>query len=185
MYSYFSFRKIQCFESTVKFQFSMMALQKLQPTLKEELKGLYRLYGSSCNKASLRTLSCNRCCISLNCSMLNRRLASGHNLATSLILKHSMSIAKTSVWCVNRNIERHYSPKAATEDEFVEKLFKGITDCDRGSLARGITLIESTHPKKKEQAQQLLSKVLLLEKGSHAHSIHDSQAFRIGEEPFS
>ena len=96
-----------------------------------------------------------------------------------------MSIAKTSMWCVNGNIERHYSAKAATEDEFVEKLFKGITDCNRGSLARGITLIESTHPKKKEQAQQLLSKVLLLEKGSHAHSLHDSQAFRIGEEPFS
>ncbi|CAG2254455.1 argK [Mytilus edulis] len=45
-------------------------------------------------------------------------------------------------------------------DNTLKQLFDGIINCERGSLARGITLIESSHPKKKQQAKILLNSIL-------------------------
>lgn len=45
-------------------------------------------------------------------------------------------------------------------DDALQQLFNGIVSHERGSLARGITLIESAHPKKKRQAKTLLNSVL-------------------------
>lgn len=42
----------------------------------------------------------------------------------------------------------------------LQQLFNGIVSHERGSLARGITLVESAHPKKKRQAKTLLNHVL-------------------------
>ena len=45
-------------------------------------------------------------------------------------------------------------------DDALQQLFNGIVSQERGSLARGITLIESAHPKKKRRAKTLLNNVV-------------------------
>lgn len=64
--------------------------------------------------------------------------------------------------------------------EEVDVLFQGILQQQRGSLARGITLIESTHPRRLEQAQVLLSRLLKHNKEKGLLSNLDAAAFRIG-----
>lgn len=62
----------------------------------------------------------------------------------------------------------------------VETLFQGILDQNRGSLARGITLVESSLPRRLEQAQVLLSRVLKHNKQHGNHTDVKDCAFRIG-----
>ena len=166
-----------------------MALRKLPVVLRDELKGILRLY-HFCSKhvPDARTYTCQRYHNLLKYSLVNKkyeRVILCRHLATSLTLKHSVILSKTNVLISEGRFDRHFSDKSPESDEFVEKLFKNITDGDRGSLARGITLIESTHPKKKDQAQKLLSRILKkkiqFEKDFHAHTLHDSYAFRIGK----
>jgi hypothetical protein len=44
--------------------------------------------------------------------------------------------------------------------ELVENLFQGIVSNKRASLARSITLVETTHPQKRILSQLLLNRVL-------------------------
>jgi len=73
-----------------------------------------------------------------------------------------------------------YEHLASTEKEVVKKLFQGILNHERGSLSRAITLIESTHPRKQEQAQILLSRILQHHKEVEASSKEYTPSFRIG-----
>ena len=66
------------------------------------------------------------------------------------------------------------------EKRIVDRLYNGLVNSDRASLAQSITLIESTNSRKRLQAQVLLSKALMhcrnqLHKGSGEYS------FRIGK----
>ena len=63
----------------------------------------------------------------------------------------------------------------------VDALFEGILKQQRGSLARGITLIESTNPRRIEQAQVLLSRLLKHNKENGLLSSIQDAAFRIGK----
>jgi len=52
------------------------------------------------------------------------------------------------------------SSVVAEEDPKVLSIFEGITKGHRGSLAQGITLVETLHPEKYKQGQKLLSKAV-------------------------
>lgn len=49
--------------------------------------------------------------------------------------------------------------KVSASDPFVRGLVEGIKAGQRSSLAQAITLVESTHPRKRAQAQILLKEV--------------------------
>ncbi|EDO49609.1 predicted protein [Nematostella vectensis] len=51
-------------------------------------------------------------------------------------------------------------PKIPEPDPLVQRIFDGIKAGQRGSLAQGITLVETLHPGKFKQAQILLAKVV-------------------------
>ena len=50
-----------------------------------------------------------------------------------------------------------------SNDSFVTELVNGLQAGKRSCLARAITLVESTHPRKILQAQDLLTRVLSIE----------------------
>ncbi|CAG2246298.1 argK [Mytilus edulis] len=65
-------------------------------------------------------------------------------------------------------------------DNTLKQLFDGIINCERGSLARGITLIESSHPKKKQQAKILLNSILQYSTEKQRSGQPKKLSFRIG-----
>jgi len=67
-----------------------------------------------------------------------------------------------------------YTP-TAVEKPTVDKLFQGLVAGDRASLARSITLVESTNSQKRLEAKNLLSKVL-----GYNRAIGRPRTFRIG-----
>ncbi len=78
--------------------------------------------------------------------------------------------------------ENPYTKEQITdEDPLVQTLFKGLVAGQRASLARSITLAESTHPKKRAQAQVLLSKILKHRHKVDGKSVRRKMSFRIGE----
>lgn len=69
---------------------------------------------------------------------------------------------------------------AGAADPVVQRLFSGLKAGQRASLAESITLVETSHPKKKIQARELLTQVL---KNARAHQYtHGTKAlsFRLG-----
>ena len=66
-------------------------------------------------------------------------------------------------------------------DATVEKLFEGLIKGQRVSLAQCITLVETTHLRKKAQAQVLMRKVLQFNNTAQKrHSLHRPNTLRIG-----
>lgn len=68
------------------------------------------------------------------------------------------------------------------DDPFVQEILEGLKQGQRVHLARAITLVESTHPMRKAQAQLLLKEVLEYTRLMQRHSIHKINSFRIGIE---
>lgn len=64
------------------------------------------------------------------------------------------------------------------EARIVDNLFNGLLSSNRASLAQSITLIESTHTRKRLQARALLSKALQHQKNQL--DLKFSTSFRIG-----
>lgn len=152
--------------------------------LPEEMKCAKKLCDLFCHKhcPSITKYICKRHYYAVNSSPCHKQYekAVPSHYKMTLTLKYSLNSTSPNILCGIVEKDRFYSSASPQPDDFVEKLFKGITDGDRGSLSRGITLIESTHPKKKEQAQMLLSKTLLFEKSYVPHTLYGTHAFRIG-----
>ena len=94
------------------------------------------------------------------------RLTTGKNLLSIKLPKRSLST----------NAQRN----DAEDKREINRLFQGIIKGHRGSLAQGITLVETLHPKKYQQAQQLLSKVAKYSKKAPLFSNGQCSSFRIG-----
>lgn len=62
--------------------------------------------------------------------------------------------------CVQATLTDRTEGLSDTEQRFVDKLYTGLIQGQRSCLAEAITLVESTHARKKELAQVLLHKVL-------------------------
>lgn len=74
-----------------------------------------------------------------------------------------------------KNIEKEIG-----EDQIVKHLYWGLLKRERGTLAKAITLIESSHPKKRHQAQVLLHNLVQYNKTKNIHSLKGLSSFRIG-----
>lgn len=66
------------------------------------------------------------------------------------------------------------------EDPKIARLFEGVIKGHRASLASAITLVESFHPTKYQQAQTLLSKVLKYSKEQLRYANGQQTSFRVG-----
>ncbi|WAR00830.1 MMAA-like protein, partial [Mya arenaria] len=73
-----------------------------------------------------------------------------------------------------------YESVSSSEKQTVNTLYQGLLNKERGSLARAITLVESTHHRKQEQAQVLLGRVLQHHKELQKASNEYIPSFRIG-----
>uniref|UniRef100_A0A0B7AUY7 AAA+ ATPase domain-containing protein n=1 Tax=Arion vulgaris TaxID=1028688 RepID=A0A0B7AUY7_9EUPU len=129
-----------------------------------------------------------------------KKYSSGyHKCVFSFRAQHSFSISKSSIrfydqtrWFHNMNSVFKY--ESARQSSFsieellgnVERpgeildLFKGLIAQDRASLAKSITLVESTHPGKRKQAQLLLTKVLEHTVQHDQHLLKGPRSFRVG-----
>ena len=84
------------------------------------------------------------------------------------------------VTTAQRNLATKSEVKSASESHLIQRLFQGIIRGDRGSLAQAITLVETLHPRKYHQAQQLLARVVKYSKHAPPFSNGQRCSFRIG-----
>lgn len=78
-------------------------------------------------------------------------------------------------------VENPYTEENITqEDSLVQNLFNGLKSSQRAALAKSITLVESTHPRKRAQSQVLLSLILSHNQKMRGKSLRRTTSFRIG-----
>lgn len=82
--------------------------------------------------------------------------------------------------CVQTTLKEHTERLSDKEQRFVDKLYTGLIQGQRAHLAEAITLIESTHSRKRELAQVLLQKVLMYHKEQEQLNKGKPRAFRVG-----
>ncbi|XP_049761400.1 methylmalonic aciduria type A protein, mitochondrial isoform X2 [Elephas maximus indicus] len=82
--------------------------------------------------------------------------------------------------CVQTTLKEHTEGLSDKEQRFVDKLYTGLIQGQRACLAEAITLIESTHNRKKELAQVLLQKVLAYHREQEQLNKGKPLAFRVG-----
>ncbi|XP_053514394.1 methylmalonic aciduria type A protein, mitochondrial isoform X2 [Artibeus jamaicensis] len=82
--------------------------------------------------------------------------------------------------CVHTILKEHTEGLSDKEQRFVDKLYTGLIQGQRACLAEAITLIESTHKRKKELAQVLLQKVLGYHREQERLNKGQPRAFRVG-----
>ncbi|XP_032991097.1 methylmalonic aciduria type A protein, mitochondrial isoform X3 [Rhinolophus ferrumequinum] len=82
--------------------------------------------------------------------------------------------------CLQTTLKKHTEGLSDKEQRFVDKLYTGLIQGQRAHLAEAITLIESTHSRKKELAQVLLQKVLVYHREQEQLNKGKPRAFRVG-----
>ncbi|XP_017917068.1 PREDICTED: methylmalonic aciduria type A protein, mitochondrial [Capra hircus] len=82
--------------------------------------------------------------------------------------------------CLQTTLEEHTEGLSDKEQRLVDKLYAGLIQGQRACLAEAITLIESTHSRKKELAQVLLQKVLAHNREQEKLNKGKPLAFRVG-----
>ncbi|KXJ17418.1 methylmalonic aciduria type A homolog, mitochondrial [Exaiptasia diaphana] len=99
-----------------------------------------------------------------------------------LIFRRSCYATKRS--SLPYHFQRWYYAQTASkipdQDPKVLQIYEGITKGHRGSLAQGITLVETLHPEKYKQAQKLLSKAVRFSKRELTFSSGQKSSFRVG-----
>ncbi|KAK3597490.1 hypothetical protein CHS0354_041911 [Potamilus streckersoni] len=131
------------------------------------------LYSRGVNGIMMETLWCKSCAMyRLRTFNYSRNFCSTTSLPEIEPIASAKSTGKPSEPITKGLMDK--------EEEYVKTLFYGLMKRERGMLARAITLVESTNPKKREQARMLLSQVLQYNKGLMAHSVKAFSAFRIG-----
>lgn len=86
--------------------------------------------------------------------------------------------------CLQTTLKEHSEGLSDKEQRFVDKLYTGLIQGQRACLAEAITLIESTHSRKKELAQVLLQKVLVYHREQERLNKGKPLAFRVGQSFF-
>ncbi|KAF4011922.1 hypothetical protein G4228_003157 [Cervus hanglu yarkandensis] len=82
--------------------------------------------------------------------------------------------------CLHTTLEGHTEGLSDKEQRLVDKLYAGLIQGQRACLAEAITLVESTHSRKKELAQVLLQKVLAHHREQEKLNKGKPLAFRVG-----
>ncbi|XP_077156293.1 methylmalonic aciduria type A protein, mitochondrial [Paroedura picta] len=83
-------------------------------------------------------------------------------------------------WCCPAKPEEQMEELSAREQRVLDKLYSGLVRGHRACLAEAITLVESTHSRKKEIAQVLLQKVLSYHREQEQLNKGKPLAFRVG-----
>ena len=86
--------------------------------------------------------------------------------------------------CLQTASEGHTEGLSDKEQRLVDKLCAGLIQGQRACLAEAITLVESTHSRKKELAQVLLQKVLAHHREQEKLNKGKPLAFRVGQSFF-
>ncbi|XP_029416681.1 methylmalonic aciduria type A protein, mitochondrial isoform X3 [Nannospalax galili] len=82
--------------------------------------------------------------------------------------------------CVQAPLKDNTEALSDKEQRFVDKLYTGLIHGQRACLAEAITLVESTHTRKKELAQVLLQRVLVYHREQERLNRGKPLAFRVG-----
>ncbi|XP_061240061.1 methylmalonic aciduria type A protein, mitochondrial [Bos javanicus] len=82
--------------------------------------------------------------------------------------------------CLQTTLEEHTEGLSDKEQRLVDKLYAGLIQGQRACLAEAITLVESTHSRKKELAHVLLQKVLAHHREQENLNKGKPLAFRVG-----
>lgn len=80
----------------------------------------------------------------------------GHHCSKRVLLSDSFR----RTLCIRATLKDHTEGLSDKEQRFVDRLYMGLVQGQRACLAEAITLVESTHTRKKELAQVLLQRVL-------------------------
>ncbi|KAM4834236.1 methylmalonic aciduria type A protein, mitochondrial isoform 1-T2 [Thomomys bottae] len=83
-------------------------------------------------------------------------------------------------FCVQTTLKDHTKELSDKEQRLVDKLYTGLIQRHRASLAESITLVESTHHRKKKLAQVLLQKILVYHREQEQLNQGKPLAFRVG-----
>jgi hypothetical protein len=96
-------------------------------------------------------------------------------------VENNIKIAKTLFTLTSQHISNRnvHTSLTAEQNSFVSNLFDGLITNKRADLAKSITLIETTHPVKKLQAQEFLNKVLKYLKESQSKNL--KKCLRVGK----
>ena len=86
--------------------------------------------------------------------------------------------------CLQTTLEEHTEGLSDKEQRLMDKLYAGLIQGQRACLAEAITLVESTHSRKKELAQMLLQKVLAHHREQEKLNKGKPLAFRVGQSFF-
>lgn len=87
--------------------------------------------------------------------------------------------------CAQATLKDHTEGLSDKEQKFVDKLYTGLVGGQRACLAEAITLVESTHARKKELAQALLQRVLTRRREQEQLNQGKPLTFRVGRFSFS
>ncbi|XP_041519113.1 methylmalonic aciduria type A protein, mitochondrial isoform X3 [Microtus oregoni] len=82
--------------------------------------------------------------------------------------------------CAQATLKDHTEGLSDKEQKFVDKLYTGLVGGQRACLAEAITLVESTHARKKELAQALLQRVLTHRREQERLNQGKPLTFRVG-----
>ncbi|XP_055000521.1 methylmalonic aciduria type A protein, mitochondrial [Sorex araneus] len=82
--------------------------------------------------------------------------------------------------CAHRGLQELHGSLSEQEQRLVERLYAGLIGGQRASLAEAITLVESTHSRKKALAQALLQRVLEHHREQERRNQGKPLAFRVG-----
>lgn len=83
--------------------------------------------------------------------------------------------------CVSALTQQEAEPLARKEERLLNSLYEGLVKGHRACLAEAITLIESTHMRKRQIAQVLLQKVLTHHREQERLNNGKPLAFRVGQ----
>lgn len=83
--------------------------------------------------------------------------------------------------CLQTTLKEQTEGLSDKEQRLVDELYTGLIQGQRACLAEAITLIESTHNRKKELAQVLLQKVLVHHREQEKLNKGKPLAFRVGQ----
>lgn len=87
--------------------------------------------------------------------------------------------------CAQATLKDHTEGLSDQEQRFVDKLYTGLVGRQRACLAEAITLVETTHARKKELAQALLQRVLTHHREQERLNQGKPLTFRVGRFSFS
>ncbi|XP_056418828.1 methylmalonic aciduria type A protein, mitochondrial [Hyla sarda] len=116
-------------------------------------------------------------------SMLHRNallLASSQRLGVEQFLHQIDYLGSRRTLCISAISQQEAEPLAEKEQRLLSNIYRGLINGQRACLAEAITLVESTHLRKRQIAQILLQKVLSHHREEERLNNGKPLAFRVG-----